>query len=553
MGIQAQTDVKYKDSLIQSVLGSGGKATLSVFDKHRKHYLISRILSENICVVDENEIYLNVNPLSIWDGIQYFGQKDLSSSADQENRLLEKLVSQKVSQDISIDDCVEKLSTAVNELLDVSKIPNQLTETMTKKSEIEHKISIFTEKGVAEKLKKQATYTKDKEKLKSVKNNISSVIQSLKTAYESNNSVAKALENYTSEYNSDLVENSKKILKLIDEQLLTIGDVIQNIQVQENNFSEIVQKLTKEINELSDEFAAIKREIKDETLNADTYLQLTTDMEKIKDTLKHLEEKSKSKSVIESNFTKAAQQRNDRLQQIFQTYQAEIELINDSQKELRIEISFKGNRDEFKMRLKNDFRGTGISDSKYQTMSNAFSDYVSLIEDWILYDGKKIREIVSTSEYGKIDAKLREQYDELLKYQVSNKVDIYYHEKLLKKHSIGQRASALILFILTQDNNDIILIDQPEDDLDNKVIYDEVIRAISKRKPDIQFIFATHNANIPVLGDSEKVLIVEYQDTKIDIKQGNIDCEDTHTQIVDIMEGGKEAFERRQLIYETWR
>ena len=65
----------------------------------------------------------------------------------------------------------------------------------------------------------------------------------------------------------------------------------------------------------------------------------------------------------------------------------------------------------------------------------------------------------------------------------------------------------------------------------------------------IQFIFATHNANIPVLGDAERIFVVEYQDTTIDISQGNIDLKSTHKQIVDIMEGGEEAFDKRQLIY----
>lgn len=147
---------------------------------------------------------------------------------------------------------------------------------------------------------------------------------------------------------------------------------------------------------------------------------------------------------------------------------------------------------------------------------------------------------------------MQNQYSELLQKQVQNKVEIYYHGKLLRHHSIGQRASALILFILMQSNNDIILIDQPEDDLDNKIIYDEVITAIVKKKQDMQFIFATHNANIPVLGDAERIFVVEYQDTKIDISQGNIDLQSTHKHIVDIMEGGKDAFDKRQLIYTSW-
>ena len=304
---------------------------------------------------------------------------------------------------------------------------------------------------------------------------------------------------------------------------------------------------------LADEFAEIKREIKDETLDADTFVQLTAEMEKAKERLRQLREKSKTKAVIEKVYKKAECQRNDSLLQLFQAYQLETERINQIQSEIRIAITFKGDKEGFKARLKGDFRGTGISETKYQILSDTFADYVALVEDWILADGKTLRSILTASEYGRLEEKLREQYAELLAYQVKNKVEIYYHDKLLKQHSIGQRASALILFILTQDNNDVIFIDQPEDDLDNKVIYDEVISAIVKKKTNIQFVFATHNANIPVLGDAERILVVDYQDTKIDVSQGNIDLGSTHEQIVDIMEGGKEAFARRQLIYESWR
>jgi hypothetical protein len=276
-------------------------------------------------------------------------------------------------------------------------------------------------------------------------------------------------------------------------------------------------------------------------------------MENAKERLKQLKEKSKTKKSIEAAFRKAARQRNDALLQLFHAYKSETERINSTQHELRIEITFKGDREGFKAKLKSDFRGSGISDAKYQTLSEVFTDYVALIEDWVLSDGTELRKYLTSTEYGKLDAKLREQYADLMAYQVQNMVEIYYHDKLLKQHSIGQRASALILFILTQDNNDIILIDQPEDDLDNKVIYDEVISAIAQKKTNIQFLFATHNANIPVLGDAERVLVVDYQDTRIDVLQGNIDLGDTHKQIVDIMEGGKDAFEKRQLIYESWR
>ena len=95
-------------------------------------------------------------------------------------------------------------------------------------------------------------------------------------------------------------------------------------------------------------------------------------------------------------------------------------------------------------------------------------------------------------------------------------------------------------------------IDQPEDDLDNQTIYEDVIKLICQLKQKTQFIFATHNANFPVLGDAEQVLACEYTQDAIAIKAGSIDVHDIQHKIVSIMEGGKDAFHRRKEIYDVW-
>ena len=502
LGIPIQTDKEYKEALVKSVFESGGKAVLSVADKHGKKYTISRIFGERINVLDEDGNDLNITPLSLFDGVQYFGQKDLSSSTDHENRLLENIVSGRVKIETAIESAIDTLITTTGKLLDVGKIPGQISDTITQKTEIEHKMSIYQEKGVAEKLKKQSGYTTDKAKLDSVKSRMDSTLQTMHTAYEKNSSLSGLLQGYDSECNKDLFIETQILLDFVDEQLKNIKSSIDAIENKKENLGDIILRLDKRIAGLADEFAEIKREIKDDTLDVDGFVKLTEELEKVKEKLSRLNEEALSKRKIEEEFTKAERQLNDVLLERFNAYKAETERINQAQNELKIEISFKGDKEGFKAQLKTDFRGSGISDSKYQIMSEEFADYVALIEDWVLFDGKKLRGIISQSEYVKLVSRLQEQYSELLKKQVQNKVEIYYHDKLLRKHSIGQRASALILFILTQNNNDIIFIDQPEDDLDNKVIYDEVITAIIKMKPNIQFVFATHNANIPVLGDA---------------------------------------------------
>lgn len=553
LGLTAQMDKEYKDSLVKNVFGSGGKATLNVIDKHGKRYAVSRIFGERINILDENGNDLNINPISLLDGVQYFGQKDLSGSADHENGLLEKLISGRIGQRSNLDSCVNELIRTVERLLDVSKIPQQMTEVTTSQTELEHKLSIFEEKGVADKLKKQSGYATDTTKLDAVKIKIDAISRDIRNAFSKNAVASNALDGYSSEFNKDIFEDVSRVLSLIDVQLTQIGSCIAEIDKQRSGMENIISRLKERTDSLADEFAEIKREIKDETLDVDSFVKMTAELQKMKEKLKQLGEEASSKSKIKASFTKAIRERNDALLSTYNAYKAETERINKNQTELRIEITFKGDREGFKSQLKNDFKGTGVSDIKYQAICDAFTDYAAIIEDWIISNGYKLKSIVTPGEYVKMEDKLRNQYEELLGRQVENKVDIYYHGKLLRQHSIGQRASALILFILTQDDNDIIFIDQPEDDLDNKVIYDEVITAIAQKKPYMQFIFATHNANIPVLGDSERVLVVEFQETKIDVTQGNIDLDSTHKQIVDIMEGGKEAFDKRQLIYTSWR
>lgn len=553
LGLTAQMDKDYKESLVKNVFGSGGKATLNVIDKHGKHYSVSRILGERINVLDETGNDLNINPISLFDGVQYFGQKDLSSSADHENGLLEKLISGRIGQPSNLDNCVNELIKTVERLLDVSKIPQQMTEVTTLQTELEHKLSIFEEKGVADKLKKQSGYATDTAKLDAVKNRIDTILRDIRTAFSKNSVVSSALDGYSSDFNKDIFGDVSIVLSSIDAQLAQIGSCIVEIEKQRSGMDDLISRLKERIDSLADEFAEIKREIKDDTLDVDSFVKMTAELQKTKEKLKQLSEEASSKSKIEASFTKATRERNEALLATYNAYKAETERINQNQTELKIEITFKGDREGFKAQLKNDFKGTGISDIKYQAICDSFTDYAAIIEDWIVCDGSKLKGIVTPGEYVKLEDKLRGQYEELLNRQVENKVDIYYHGKLLRQHSIGQRASALILFILTQDDNDIIFIDQPEDDLDNKVIYDEVITAIAQKKPYMQFIFATHNANIPVLGDSERVLVVEFQESRIDVAQGNIDLDSTHKQIVDIMEGGKEAFDKRQLIYTSWR
>lgn len=118
--------------------------------------------------------------------------------------------------------------------------------------------------------------------------------------------------------------------------------------------------------------------------------------------------------------------------------------------------------------------------------------------------------------------------------------------------SPGQRCSA-VLPILLLNGHAPLIIDQPEDNLDNRLIRQVIVNVLGSIKLRRQVIVATHNPNIPVLGDAEQTIVL----AAIDEKQskikgcGNLDEAPIISAITEIMEGGREAFQYRQAIYQT--
>ena len=111
-------------------------------------------------------------------------------------------------------------------------------------------------------------------------------------------------------------------------------------------------------------------------------------------------------------------------------------------------------------------------------------------------------------------------------------------------------ATALLPLILRSADYPLIF-DQPEDDLDNRFIYKTLVEIVRSLKLERQLIFVTHNANIPVLGEADRVIVMQMETplTAGSPVYGTVDEVKEH--ILNILEGGKEAFQQRQQKYQT--
>jgi len=122
--------------------------------------------------------------------------------------------------------------------------------------------------------------------------------------------------------------------------------------------------------------------------------------------------------------------------------------------------------------------------------------------------------------------------------------------------STGQKATAVLLLLL-HDSSAPLVVDQPEDDLDNRFITEGVVPRMREEKRRRQFVFSTHNANIPVLGDAELILGLRASGeggdrghAEIPVEHvGSFDSEAGRDLVEEILEGGREAFEMRRRKY----
>ncbi len=117
--------------------------------------------------------------------------------------------------------------------------------------------------------------------------------------------------------------------------------------------------------------------------------------------------------------------------------------------------------------------------------------------------------------------------------------------------SIGQKATALLLLVFAQSGRPLIL-DQPEEDLDNRFVYEDVVPLLRAEKGIVypvrrqQIIVATHNANIPVNGDAELVLSLADEGGRCAVRtRASIDDATVRNEIRTVLEGGADAFRRR--------
>jgi len=128
--------------------------------------------------------------------------------------------------------------------------------------------------------------------------------------------------------------------------------------------------------------------------------------------------------------------------------------------------------------------------------------------------------------------------------------EITYNGKSIDKLSAGQRGTLyLCIKLATSAFSTPIVLDQPEDDLDNQFIVDDLIGIFKKLKRFRQIIIITHNANLVVNTDAEQIIVANNESEELSYFSGSLENPIIIKNVCEILEGGEQAFEQRKNKY----
>jgi len=570
---------EYREGLIRHALGSGGKAILYavqfVNQNVLRHYRFERVLGEASKVFELNpEQEVLLAPLEVLgdqEGPLYFGQREIyevTSNQSQRLRLLDEIVGKQAQTQLQQ---VQKLELRLREnarvILDKRLKLSERGDIEQRLKEIKHKIELYRRVGLVEKLRQVTTLAADEERL-------NRVAQEINDAYQGWSETGDYWSNRWDSF-SDELKNAESRQKVLLEEAVTLlanlqGQLYELFQQGERHLKDAGQKMQDLVGRwqdarqpLDEEIRHLKQKLGEQSLDPDELIRLTTEQTRLEPQLRTLDNIQSEVERQEKDRRKMLVELREARRKAWKLRDQQSKLITEKLRDrVRVQVIYRGQRTAFVEELANFFRGSGVDRRTFERMafSEAVMDGIQIVE--------KVRENADAleNEYGlsasmakRIYAYLIEDegrlFDlELLAPQDGVEVSLKVNEndQPLDKLSAGQRATAMLLLLLAQEER-LLIVDQPEDDLDNRFVYEDIVRILRQQKGKRQLVAATHNPNIPVLGNAELILALEAPEEHCKVaSQGAIDQHNVQEFVRSVMEGGEEAFQRRAQKY-GWR
>ena len=563
---------KAHEAVVLQVLGKGTKISVLVrsFRPDRRDFLIERTVPNPPVVKDIEGQVLALKPADILPRAEAFGQHEISELAktpEKLARLLERFMVQEQTAPRGKHELIRELERTRSRLDERRGELQQIEERLAALPSLEETLKRYRDAGLEGKLKEQTLFGRE-EKLLALCAERLEPFQEILTSLRDALPVDAALVSPAALAklpNRDQLEPLAPTLDGFSMEAQTLTDQLDNIiQKAEGQIETVRGQWQARRQGAQAAFENTLRELHKEKFDGQEFLRLQRHIEDLQPL------QTRTQALLREEQSLLQQRRNllaeweDLKTQEFQRLQKAAKRVTKKLIDLvRVEVVFAGDREP----LFNLLRGIGgrlsetiealrrnanLSPSAFATALRAGRD--ELVREFNIPGGQADRLLQAGEPFIMQVEELDLPPTTGLELNVAGDGQPQIWRKL-DDLSKGQKATAVLLLLLLESDSPL-LIDQPEDDLDNRFITEGIVPKLREEKRRRQFIIATHNANLPVLGDAELIAALTAQGEagggQAEIAPdaiGSIDSPLVRDLVEDILEGGRDAFELRRKKY----
>ncbi len=563
--------------IVRHVLRSGTKVSLLVRSLHptKRQYRIERTVPNPPIVRDDEGQVSNLRPTDVLPRAEVFGQHEISEltrSGPKLTRLLHRFVRSDVDLEARKASIQRELRASRKAILEADEELASINERLAELPQLEETLERFQEAGLEDRLKDQSLLVRESRIVDSIPERLQparEVLATLRQELPIDRTFvsSRALADLPG---APILDAANAVLIELSDSLESVAQQVESVlERAEQRIDTITSEWSEHKAVIDERYEAILRELQKSAVDGEDFIRLRRSIEN----LRPLEERHSALVKLRSEELQRRRNLLDEWEGVKATQFRELvgaaKRVNKRLKGyVRVEVSPAGDltpltallRDEVGGRLDVAIRQLESADELSLTdlVARCRSGAAELAEHYSI-TRQQAESIASGGESTlmKIEELELQPTTELLLNTSGSTGDESWQS--LGKLSKGQKATAVLLLLLLESDAPLI-IDQPEDDLDNRFISEVIVGKMRENKRQRQFVFSTHNANIPVLGDAELILGL---DAKGDVDDGDdegraflrpehmgsIDTPSVRALVEEILEGGKEAFERRRRKY----
>ena len=564
---------KAYEGIVRQVLQSGTKISIRVrsYRPAKREYLIERTIPNPPVVRDENGQISNLLPQEILPRVEVYGQHEISEltkSREKLTRLLYRFVERDESLDRRKADLRRELQKTKQAIIDVRSELQQINERLSTLPSLEETLKRFQEAGLEERLREQSLLVREEQILDSIPERVKSLRECLEV-FRQELPIDRVFLSPTALKelpNREIIAGADRVLEGLSHDMEQVArDLEKALKGADEGIDEVRSRWGERKHEVEATYNKILRELQKEAVDGEEFMRLRREIESLRPLRERL-------PLLERLEKESVERRRELLAEWEDVKAEEFRLVNRAAKvvnnklsdSVHVEVTAAGNREPLVNLLKEKIGGR-LSEAIEKIRKVPDLSLPELVNCCITgaEEVQKIYAIPSTQaeRLAKAPPDVLMQIEELelppttaiqLNTAPAGKPPSW---QALEDLSKGQKATAVLLLLLLESEAPLI-VDQPEDDLDNRFITEGVVPRMCEEKRRRQFLFSTHNANIPVLGDAELILGLtaagEADEGQARIAPeyiGSIDTPSVRKLVEEILEGGEAAFKRRRLKY----